>query len=206
MVTCPPRRYSSMVSPLALVCVVTLVLSRPPSRPAGATEGGIPVLGSGTSCGLVPGSLMSGGGKAEPGGGADEACASTCCAWAAGRPSSKALATSHGRTFTTHLPDRQFAAPAYMHRVSSACMRQSVHGETHAHRRVKLPVSCLPRAAAAQQRHRRADRRAVRRGQHAARDAERKARLRRLRDGCTRAHVPRRPVCRIQGQSPADAG
>src|SRR6185437_9213859 len=185
MITCPPRRYSSMVSPLASVRVVTLVLSRPPFRPAGATEGGMPVLGSGTACGWAPGSSIPGGGSAEPGGGgAEEACASTCCACAAGRPSSNALATIHGRTFTMHLPDRQFATLAYMHRVSPACMRQSMHGETHAHRWLQLPVPRLSRAAAAQQRHRRADRRAVRRGQHAARDAERKTRLRRLRDGC----------------------
>src|SRR6185437_5389394 len=190
MITWPPRRYSSMVSPLASVRVVTLVLSPPPPFPraAGATDGAMPVLGNGTACGLAPGSSMPGGGSAEPGGGgAEDACASTCCACAPGRPSSNALATSHGRTFTTHLPDRQFAAPAYMHRVSPACMRQFVHGKTHAHRWFQLPVPRLSCAATAQQRRRRADRRAVRRGQYAARDAERKARLRGLRSGCPRA-------------------
>ena len=84
-------------------------------------------------------------------------------------------------------------------------MRESPHGFHDPHRRVLVPVPRVPCPAAADQRRGRAHRRAVRRGQHAARHAEGRRRLRGLRAGCLRPDLPRRDVRPVQGQPPADA-
>ena len=73
-------------------------------------------------------------------------------------------------------------------------------------RRLVVPVSRVPRAAAVQQFARRADRRGVRRAQHAV-EVPQGLRPRKHRGGVRRAgkDLPRRSVRRVQGASPAHA-
>jgi hypothetical protein len=72
-------------------------------RAAGATDGGMPVSGSGTDCGFAAGSFMPGGGSADPGGGGADDDASTFCARAAGIARTAAARIHHTCIFTASL-------------------------------------------------------------------------------------------------------